>query len=1179
MKRIYISLIIVILFSTANGQLSFTELDVGFPEVYLGDAVWSDFNNNGHLDLLIAGYTYGTGAQAVPITKIYRNNGDGTFTDMEAGLFDLAVSKAVAGDFNNNGYNDIAMFGYTGLGGESYFKLYMNNGDESFTEMASGIPDLYRGDVTVGDFNNNGLLDILIAGELQNGDAITRVYLNNGDFTFTDMEAGITGLSLSAVAAGDLNSNGWQDIVISGRIGSFNYAAFIYMNNGDGTFSQSDQTIIGLRYSSISLGDYNNTGYLDILMNGSDNDDDKYTVIYKNNGDNTFTDINAGITGTRQGYVNWGDFNNNGLLDFVVTGEIDYAWTTRLYLQTGTDTFTDSNLTFTGARRSSVIPGDYNNDGKLDFLLIGWAASQDYLAELYRNEIPDSNITALAATGLFTTITDTGVQLHWEQSTGGTTPAGGLTYNIMVGSMTDGYDIVAPMADYDTGFRRVQTLGKYTTNSALLENLEEDVYYWRVQAIDHCYAGSDFSNEHIFTVGDIPDPTDTPVLLLPPDEVDDLAANVNLEWVEVDNAVYYTVEVADDDEFDNVIVSHNLALTNYWLSDLAFDTTYYWRVNSSNGVFPSAWSEVRSFTTIENLPHIDDLQAEVFDIDNVQLNWLQPVRQRQDEVTGYRVYRNGDLLAEIDDPDILEYSDEGLSSGVYLYHVTALFGFDDYDGLYESLPSDAEEITIYLIPPQNLTAEAGAGYVTLYWEEPAEDLISSRVLMGYNVYRDGNQINPVIQTDLSYTDETVTNGVLYNYHTKAVYTGGLSEPSNSVPIAPSIPALYPPRNLSYNLEGNEVQLQWYSYHDGEWFSWDNGMNSGGIGTNNPVQFEVAARFEPEDLLPYDGELLKFVSFVPRQVQCVYSIRVWTDGHVIGDDYDPGNLLIDQTIITDDLVMEAWNVIELADPLLIDASQELWIGYHIDTETGFPAGRDAGPAVVNKGDLVNLDGWESLSTANPNLDYNWNIQGFVFDGGRENVSVMQPLPYEQITEKGVNYQLSDETAAVPVIFTDIFRLLSGYKVYRNGNEITEISDPQENYFTDQLPDVGVYHYYVTALYGEFESPQSNIQSVVYTSTDEDLAPSETVLRQNYPNPFNPLTSIDFYLAESGLVELAVFNIKGQYIVSLVSGEMSAGEKTIIWDGTNERGKEVPAGVYFYRLQTSDGLKSKRMLLLK
>ncbi|MBW6516307.1 MAG: VCBS repeat-containing protein [Candidatus Cloacimonetes bacterium] len=1182
MKTTYISVLIILLCSTLYGQLSFTAVDAGLHEVYYGDAVWSDFNNNGLLDILLTGYTYGEGSLNFPYTEIFRNNGDGTFSNMEAGLFDLGVSKAVAGDLNNNGWNDIAIFGYTGLGGSSYFKVYMNNGDETFTEMISGIPDLYLGDLVLGDFNKNGLLDILVAGQMQDGQGITRIYLNNGDFTFIDLGVDIIGVTHSAVACGDLNNNGWLDIVISGRIGSFNYVAYIYMNNGDGTFTESTQPLIGLRYSSISLGDYNNDGYLDILMNGSDNSEEKYTLIYKNNGDGTFININADIVGTRQGYVAWGDFNNNGLLDFVVSGEIDNAWTTRLFLQTGTDTFTNSNLTFVDARRSTVVPADYNNDGKLDFLLIGWAASQNYLAIIYENMIPTVNTPASAPTGLFTTLTDDGVQFNWQQATGGTTPANGLTYNLRVGTNSNGYDIVSPMAHIDTGFRRVAALGKYSFNSAQLNDLEDGVYYWSVQAIDHIYSGSLFSTEQIFTIGDIPDPTDPPLLFLPPDESEDLATNVHLQWEAVTNAVYYTVQVATDTDFDDIIYTSNLALTNNWISSLDFNQTYYWRVNSNNGVFPSAWSEVWSFNTIESLATIEIFEAEVLNIDNVDLTWQEPVsiRNRQEEVSGYRIYRNNALIMTIEDSVVLSYLDEGLNNGDYTYHITALFGEDMFGGLYESLPSEPQSVTIYLLPPQNLTADSGAGYVDLFWEAPTANDLRQRALEGYNIYRNGVQIGSVSSSELLYTDTNVTNGVLYNYFIRAAYSGGVSVPSNSVSIAPAIPALYPPRDLTYQLEGDEVHLQWYSYLDGEWFSWDNGMNSGGIGTNSPVQFEVAARFEPADLLPFDGKLLQFISFVPRQVQCNYSVRVWINGSIVGDVYDPGDLIVDQAINTTDLVMMEWNVIELIEPVLINVNQELWIGYHIDTETGYPAGRDAGPAVVNKGDLVNLEGWESLSIMNPNLNYNWNIQGLAINNTNGEIITLQPLPYNANQRNNRTEILSSQEAFEPVRFLDYFRYLTGYKVYRNGIELVEITEPQETFYIDTLPNYGVFHYYITALYGEYESLQSNIQTVIFTSVDDEVTNApKTHLKQNYPNPFNPETQIDFSLANDCFVRIELFNVKGQHIVTLMAEELRAGEYSINWNGKDSKEREVPAGIYFYRLRTQEEDLIRKMILLK
>jgi hypothetical protein len=85
--------------------------------------------------------------------------------------------------------------------------------------------------------------------------------------------------------------------------------------------------------------------------------------------------------------------------------------------------------------------------------------------------------------------------------------------------------------------------------------------------------------------------------------------------------------------------------------------------------------------------------------------------------------------------------------------------------------------------------------------------------------------------------------------------------------------------------------------------------------------------------------------------------------------------------------------------------------------------------------------------------------------------------------------------------------------------------------------------------------------------------------NYPNPFNPTTTIKFTLPQPGEVKLSVYNILGQQVKLLTSGQLPAGTHKVNWDSRNKDGQSVASGIYFYRLQTQDGVVAKKMVLLK
>jgi hypothetical protein len=97
--------------------------------------------------------------------------------------------------------------------------------------------------------------------------------------------------------------------------------------------------------------------------------------------------------------------------------------------------------------------------------------------------------------------------------------------------------------------------------------------------------------------------------------------------------------------------------------------------------------------------------------------------------------------------------------------------------------------------------------------------------------------------------------------------------------------------------------------------------------------------------------------------------------------------------------------------------------------------------------------------------------------------------------------------------------------------------------------------------------------------ENSLPSYSMLNQNYPNPFNPSTVISYRLSVSSNVKLTIYNILGQKIKTLVNSFQSAGEHTIVWNGTDERDQHVSSGMYIYRLETMSSTTQRKMLFIQ
>jgi hypothetical protein len=155
-----------------------------------------------------------------------------------------------------------------------------------------------------------------------------------------------------------------------------------------------------------------------------------------------------------------------------------------------------------GVYGSSVAWGDYDNDGRLDFLLTGRTNgnfTSGSIFQLWRNNMPISNTPPAAPASLSTTISGNTVALAWKSPLDDLTPALGLNYNFRVGTTPGGSDVLAPMA-LTNGLRLLPALGNAQTGTNALCLLPPGNYYWSVQALDTSFAGSPFAVEQKFTV-------------------------------------------------------------------------------------------------------------------------------------------------------------------------------------------------------------------------------------------------------------------------------------------------------------------------------------------------------------------------------------------------------------------------------------------------------------------------------------------------------------------------------------------------------------------------------------------------------------------------------------------------------------------------------------------------------
>ncbi len=384
-----------------NTDGTFTELNTAdLPGIYKGSVAWNDYNNDGNIDILLAGYYYS--GYGTLISKIYKNNGDSTFSDIDAGLQVVYNSSVSWGDYNNDNYPDILLTG-NNFSDNTFSKIYKNNGDDTFTEqMQFNITDVSYSSATWCDYDNDGNLDFIISGnyECSNTKGICKLYKNNGIDGFSSGSVEypngfhsietIIKVSKSSISWSDYNNDGNLDFLLTGEDKDYNIFSKIYKNNGDETFSDINAGIQGVIFGLTDWDDYNNDTFQDVLFIGEDENDNYITKIYKNNGDDTFVDINAGLQSVRQGSAVWGDYNNDGLPDILLTGNYydgSQQYITRIYKNNGNNSFSEINAGLQGISGGDAKWGDYNNDGYLDIFVSGGYNDGTWhpILKLYKN--------------------------------------------------------------------------------------------------------------------------------------------------------------------------------------------------------------------------------------------------------------------------------------------------------------------------------------------------------------------------------------------------------------------------------------------------------------------------------------------------------------------------------------------------------------------------------------------------------------------------------------------------------------------------------------------------------------------------------------------------------------------------------------------------------------------------
>lgn len=370
-----------------------------------GGVAFIDYDNDGDEDIYVA-------AEEGAPNYLYRNNGDGTFTNVAgaAGVADTLWTKGVkCADYDNDGDTDIFL-------GNLYAEncLYRNNGDGTFTDVATAAGVDFAG-ATYGagwaDYDNDGHLDLYVVNYAE----VNLLYHNNGNGTFTDVAAA-KGVLLIFQQLGfdctwlDIDNDNDQDLYVINDLWDGNA---LFRNNGNGTFTDisslnGSEAGVSMSAMGTAVGDYDGDGFMDIYVTnvqGSVIEPDGNAMLH-NNGDGTFTEVGRALH-VRVQKTGWGtafaDFDNDGDEDLYVTNGSrpnDGGGNTEnvLFRKDGAD-FTDITSTSGCANNGAgygVAYGDINNDGFLEMFVLNRNAP----SVLYANTTNNNNWIKVKTVGV-----------------------------------------------------------------------------------------------------------------------------------------------------------------------------------------------------------------------------------------------------------------------------------------------------------------------------------------------------------------------------------------------------------------------------------------------------------------------------------------------------------------------------------------------------------------------------------------------------------------------------------------------------------------------------------------------------------------------------------------------------------------------------------------------------------
>jgi uncharacterized repeat protein (TIGR01451 family) len=474
---------------------------------FMGSVAYGDFDSDGDQDVALTG-----GDAGIFRFIIFRNdNGVLSLAQEPYGAnMGLAGSTIAWGDYDNDGDLDIAAAGADNIAWNNRFVIFRNdNGIFNLAQQPMGINNgLYDSSVAFGDIDHDGDLDIALIGN----DGLNLrflIYRNvNGTFSLAQQPIGANlGVSEGSLAFGDVDNDGDPDIALMGtdNIGPNN--RFMIYRNDNGVFSLAQEPMgmnLGLHRGSLSFGDFDGDGDLDLASVGESSGALYRFIIWRNTGGmfNLFQEPMGANKGVVSGSIACGDNDNDGDSDIVLTGYDNLTWGRRFAIYRNDGGAFNLSQDPIGANNgfwySSIACADIDGDGDQDVALSGSDGVKG-MFHVYRNlertfnQPPNQVVSGFSAQ-------DAGGYwlLRWNSSSDDSTPTKNLRYQIAVGTNSGLYHNSTTNIEFPRG---QANLGKVTvvTGTPWYQTriTNTKAIYWKVCVIDSAFITSAYSVESV----------------------------------------------------------------------------------------------------------------------------------------------------------------------------------------------------------------------------------------------------------------------------------------------------------------------------------------------------------------------------------------------------------------------------------------------------------------------------------------------------------------------------------------------------------------------------------------------------------------------------------------------------------------------------------------------------------